>query len=325
VGTDAAFAPFGEQYVGSGFDSIFTGSAFQDKTGDLRDFLAREYHATQGRWITPDPAGLAAVDPTDPQTWNRYAYVRNNPLALIDPTGLDPCVNGINPVTGNICTTVTGTSPSTASSLNWVLSQIYFQWYFGALGYPSPRTGSGGGPGAPPPQKPPVTQLTSEPCIPASAATIPGQPNLLQGAVALTQVAARLTGKTIGIGLGGGGGFRLGPPFLPGGQVSLSAVVASDRNGNSFLVSAFTPQLALMASNQLPYEYGAAANFGVQLVVNSQSPNQLPSVSASGSYQNFALDLNSSGFAVTAGAGVGARFGAGAGPAPSVAVPICHE
>src|SRR5579875_1689794 len=28
------------------------------------------------------------ADPTDPQTWNAYAYVRNNPLALVDPLGL---------------------------------------------------------------------------------------------------------------------------------------------------------------------------------------------------------------------------------------------
>jgi RHS repeat-associated protein len=90
VGEDAAFAPFGEQYVGGGFDSVFTGSAFQDKAGDLWDFVVREYHPTQGRWISPDPAGQAAVDVTDPQTWNRYVYVRNNPLALVDPSGLNP-------------------------------------------------------------------------------------------------------------------------------------------------------------------------------------------------------------------------------------------
>ena len=38
----------------------------------------------------PDPAGLAAVDPSNPQSWNRYAYVLNNPLRLVDPQGLWP-------------------------------------------------------------------------------------------------------------------------------------------------------------------------------------------------------------------------------------------
>lgn len=53
----------------------------------LPAFLAFRAHS-QGRWISPDPAGLGAVNPGSPQTWNRYAYVGNNPLALIDPLGL---------------------------------------------------------------------------------------------------------------------------------------------------------------------------------------------------------------------------------------------
>jgi RHS repeat-associated protein len=52
------------------------------------DTWYREYNTTQGRWIKPDPAGLQAVDPTNPQTWNRYVYALNNPLSNIDPTGL---------------------------------------------------------------------------------------------------------------------------------------------------------------------------------------------------------------------------------------------
>jgi hypothetical protein len=32
---------------------------------------------------------LASGKPARPQTWNRYAYVLNNPLRLVDPEGLD--------------------------------------------------------------------------------------------------------------------------------------------------------------------------------------------------------------------------------------------
>ena len=48
----------------------------------------RQQSPTQGCWLTPEPAGLAAVDPSNPQTWNRYAYVNNNPVSFTDPTGL---------------------------------------------------------------------------------------------------------------------------------------------------------------------------------------------------------------------------------------------
>jgi hypothetical protein len=49
----------------------------------------REYNGNEARWPSPDPAGLASVNPADPQTWNRYAYVRNSPLGMVDPTGTD--------------------------------------------------------------------------------------------------------------------------------------------------------------------------------------------------------------------------------------------
>jgi RHS repeat-associated protein len=87
---DVAYAPFGENYASSGnIESPlnFTGQS-QDTLSGLYDFLYREYSPVQGRWISPDPAGLNAVDPTNPQSWNRYAYALNNPLSYIDPTGL---------------------------------------------------------------------------------------------------------------------------------------------------------------------------------------------------------------------------------------------
>jgi len=62
-------------------------------TKSILDTPNRELSPTQGRWISPDPAGMATVDPTNPQSWNRYAYVVNTPLNLIDPSGLGPPVS----------------------------------------------------------------------------------------------------------------------------------------------------------------------------------------------------------------------------------------
>jgi len=81
--SDAAYSPFGEPYAQAGTSDLsFTGEN-QDTVPGLYDFPFREY-ATQGRWPSPDPAGLAAVSLNDPRTWNRYAYVLNDPLARWD-------------------------------------------------------------------------------------------------------------------------------------------------------------------------------------------------------------------------------------------------
>jgi hypothetical protein len=41
----------------------------------------------QGRFQSVDP-GNAGADPSDPQTWNMYSYVTNNPLSYTDPSGM---------------------------------------------------------------------------------------------------------------------------------------------------------------------------------------------------------------------------------------------
>jgi RHS repeat-associated protein len=85
---DGVYAPYGEDYGKSGTTNLsFTGQ-YQDTVLGLYDFLYREYPSVHGRWISPDPAGLAAMDPENPQSWNRYGYVINNPLGLVDPLGL---------------------------------------------------------------------------------------------------------------------------------------------------------------------------------------------------------------------------------------------
>ncbi len=86
---DGAYAPFGENYAQTGTtDLSFTGMN-QDTVSNLFDFPAREYNAIHGRWPSPDPAGVSSVRRRDPQTMNRYVYVRNSPLKLTDPSGMD--------------------------------------------------------------------------------------------------------------------------------------------------------------------------------------------------------------------------------------------
>ncbi len=43
--------------------------------------------------MSPDP-GSESIKPINPQTWNRYSYVLNNPLVFLDPTGRDLVVSG---------------------------------------------------------------------------------------------------------------------------------------------------------------------------------------------------------------------------------------
>jgi RHS repeat-associated protein len=85
---DVAYAPYGEDYAGSGTaDLSFTGQK-RDTASWLYDFMFRKYNSAHGRWMSPDPAGIGATNPSAPQTWNRYVYVANGPLSAVDPLGL---------------------------------------------------------------------------------------------------------------------------------------------------------------------------------------------------------------------------------------------
>lgn len=62
----AAYSPFGEVYAQAGLsDESFTGMD-QSTVTNMYDFPTREPDIIQSNWLSPDPAGLASVDPTDP-------------------------------------------------------------------------------------------------------------------------------------------------------------------------------------------------------------------------------------------------------------------
>jgi RHS repeat-associated protein len=92
------YLPFGEE-IGSnlrpGVAGYGAGDSNRKKFGlTERDDLTgldhtswRKYENLSGRWTSPDPY-LASARLTNPQTLNRYAYVQNDPVNFIDPTGL---------------------------------------------------------------------------------------------------------------------------------------------------------------------------------------------------------------------------------------------
>jgi RHS repeat-associated protein len=73
----------------------FTGKERDAETG-LDYFGARYFSAAQGRFTSPD-APFVDQHTGDPQSWNLYAYVRNNPLRGIDRNGRSSlCTSGAN-------------------------------------------------------------------------------------------------------------------------------------------------------------------------------------------------------------------------------------
>jgi RHS repeat-associated protein len=68
----------------------FTGKERDTESG-LDNFGARYNASSLGRFMSPDPVGIMKQKLIDPQQWNMYAYVRNNPLRFIDPFGMYSC------------------------------------------------------------------------------------------------------------------------------------------------------------------------------------------------------------------------------------------
>ena len=80
------FAAFGEQVGSTGTDSGTRGygAHWQDGESGLLYMGARYYDPVLARFVQPDSV---VPEPGDPQSWNRYSFVRNNPYNRVDPTG----------------------------------------------------------------------------------------------------------------------------------------------------------------------------------------------------------------------------------------------
>jgi len=90
-----AYYPFGEELSLTPRESPeerlkFTGHERDASGSGGLDYMhARFFGAAFGRFLTTDPV---LGSPDEPQTWNRFAYARNNPVTRIDPKGTaDKC------------------------------------------------------------------------------------------------------------------------------------------------------------------------------------------------------------------------------------------
>jgi RHS repeat-associated protein len=132
------YLPFGEEllagqdgrsslYASSpdGLGPKFTGQTW-DGESSLYWFNVRHMSGAQGRFQGVDPYN-AGANLSDPQTWNMYAYVGNNPLSYTDPSGMEGgevAACAVNPIA---CGVVIGVE------LGVTLSHV-----FGNLGYSGP-------------------------------------------------------------------------------------------------------------------------------------------------------------------------------------------
>jgi RHS repeat-associated protein len=88
------YLPFGQEATSPTQDAErmkFTGQERDlrdpsNTTDDLDYMHARHSNPNLGRFLSVDPG--RDWHPAKPQSWNMYAYARNNPLRLVDPTGM---------------------------------------------------------------------------------------------------------------------------------------------------------------------------------------------------------------------------------------------
>jgi RHS repeat-associated protein len=91
--TTARYFPYGDEPSTTQQDRPKFATYYRDATTALDYAKQRYYASTLGRFTSPDPY-QASGGPADPQSWNRYAYVQNDPVNYYDPEGLFQCPAG---------------------------------------------------------------------------------------------------------------------------------------------------------------------------------------------------------------------------------------
>ena len=78
---------YGVEYTATSNDTEKYATYTRDSVSGLDYAVNRYYSSIWGRFLSPDPSP-ASVNLRNPQSWNRYAYVGNDPANGSDPSGL---------------------------------------------------------------------------------------------------------------------------------------------------------------------------------------------------------------------------------------------
>jgi len=252
--------PFGDGQGTSGADGDANHYATLDHDAETATDHAqfRQYSEAQGRWLSPDPYS-GSYDGLNPQSFNRYTYVMNSPLAMIDPLGLWFSCSWVwqsNMIWSRGQRVDEGTTVLSCTD------------YGGGGGSSAGGAGGAGGGGG------------------GSSAGAPNSgcfsPNWLQKkGIALQQKAAQKIGHPFGFGAGISAGAGFGKLFGFAGTASAQMVVSP--NGNAFLVYTYggsgltTPWLTLQTK-------GLGVTGGLQVSsMTTQNPSDLAGLSVDAS------------------------------------------
>jgi RHS repeat-associated protein len=128
------YYPYGEEQGGATAANKEKFATYtRDAVSGLDYAVNRYYSSTWGRFTSADPY-QASGGVTDPQSWNRYSYVRNDPVNYSDPRGLDACWVGAGEGREMVeCQSVTFVIPSAmAHSMNNYAA--YMSFYASGIG-----------------------------------------------------------------------------------------------------------------------------------------------------------------------------------------------
>jgi RHS repeat-associated protein len=103
LGSVGTYYPWGENKGGTNPQDNFSFATYWRDSATSLDYANNRYYSNAyGRFMTPDPYTNSGRL-NDPQSWNRYAYTRGDPVNRYDPEGSDDCPAGV------ACFSVTGT------------------------------------------------------------------------------------------------------------------------------------------------------------------------------------------------------------------------